>query len=183
MTSLDPGSVTYRFTSAADFYAPAKRRRPGALTRPQRTPRIDSTFDRRSRTAGPRMLETKGADRMKTFSRRTLLRNTGLLGATALLTGGLRGVASADKPLSFSGWVFKPDTVKDYVNFYNQKFGGQVKYEAIPWAKYHPTMETRALAGELVDVMYCNNNNRERRHEHGLIRQADDLPVVGELEQ
>ena len=44
--------------------------------------------------------------------------------------------------------MFKPYTVNDYVKHYNQKFGGQVKYEAIPWAQYHPTMETRALAGE-----------------------------------
>ena len=62
--------------------------------------------------------------------------------------------------------------MKDYVDFFNQKHGGQVKYEAIPWAQYHPTMETRAFAGEIVDVMYCNHNNRERWYENGLIRHG-----------
>jgi hypothetical protein len=69
---------------------------------------------------------------MTTISRRTFLKTSGALGAAAVLGEGLRAPAFADKPISFSGWVFKPDTVKDYVNYYNQKFSGQVKYEAIP---------------------------------------------------
>ena len=120
---------------------------------------------------------------MTTMNRRTFLTNTGLLGASAVLADGLLRPARADKPINFSGWVFKPDTVNDYVKHYNQKFGGQVKYEAIPWAQYHPTMETRALAGEIVDVMYCNHNNRERWYENGLIRPVDDLPGVDELKK
>ena len=114
-------------------------------------------------------------------TRRAFLGKAGLLAASAMLADGLRGIARADKPVNLSGWVFKPDTVKDYVTFYNQKHGGQVKYEAIPWAQYHPTMETRALAGEIVDVMYCNHNNRERWFENGLIRAVDDLPGTDEL--
>src|SRR5439155_1497232 len=87
----------------------------------------------------------------------------------------------ADKPVTFSGWVFKPDTVKDYVTFYNQKFGGQVKYEPLPWVQYRPTMESRALVGELVDVMYCVHNNRQRWYENRLIRPMDDIPGFGTL--
>ncbi len=116
-------------------------------------------------------------------TRRTFLAQTSLLGGAALLAdGGLRP-ASGDRPINFAGWVFKPDTVKDYVDFYNKKFSGQVKYEAIPWAQYHPTMETRAFAGEVVDVMYCNHNNRERWYENGLSRPLDDLPGVDELKK
>src|SRR2546430_17614472 len=111
-----------------------------------------------------------------TLDRRPFLGTTGLAAAAAVLGEGAWRPARADKPINFSGWVFKPDTVKDYVSFYNQKFTGQVKYEAIPWAQYHPTMETRAFAGEIVDVMYCNHNNRERWFESGLIRAVDDLP-------
>jgi multiple sugar transport system substrate-binding protein len=117
-----------------------------------------------------------------TMDRRTFLGHAGL-GASALLASGAWTPAHADKPINFSGWVFKPDTVKDYVNFYNQKYGGQVKYESIPWAQYHPTMETRAFAGEIVDVMYCNHNNRERWFENGLIRAVDDLPGADELKK
>ena len=87
-----------------------------------------------------------------TTTRRAFLGQAGLLAASAVLADGRRGVARADKPVNLSGWVFKPDTVKDYVNFYNQKHGGQVTYEAIPWEQYHPTMETRALEGENVYV-------------------------------
>ena len=120
---------------------------------------------------------------MRTISRRTFLGSAGLLGAATVLADGLGRIAHADKPVTFSGWVFKPDTVKDYVTFYNQKFGGQVKYEPLPWVQYHPTMETRALAGELVDVMYCVHNNRQRWYENGLIRPMDDLPGVEELKR
>ena len=120
---------------------------------------------------------------MTAINRRTFLRNAGLLGASAVLAGGMPRPARADKPVSFSGWVFKPDTVNDYVKLYNQKYNAQVKYEAIPWAQYHPTMETRALAGEIVDVMYCNHNNRERWYENGLIRPVDDLPGTDELKK
>lgn len=120
---------------------------------------------------------------MKTTNRRTFIRNAGLLGASAVLADGMFRAARADKPLNFSGWVFKPDTVKDYVDFYNQKFGGHVKYEPIPWAQYHPTMETRAFAGEVVDVMYCTHNFRERWYENGLIRAIDSLPGVDEMKK
>src|SRR5437867_5939686 len=120
---------------------------------------------------------------MRRMNRRTFLEVAGLAGASTLLAEAFPTAARADKPINFSGWVFKPDTVKDYVNFYNQKFAGQVKYEAIPWAQYHPTMETRAFAGELVDVMYCNHNNRERWFESGLIRAVDDLPGADERQK
>src|SRR6266851_4533231 len=50
-------------------------------------------------------------------------------------------------------------------------------------SEYHPTMETRAFAGEIVDVMYCNHNNRERWFESGLIRAVDDLPGADELKK
>ena len=120
---------------------------------------------------------------MSTISRRRFLGNAGVLGAGAVLAEGALRSARADKPINFSGWVFKPDTVKDYVDFYNKKHGGQVKYEAIPWTAYHPTMETRAFAGEIVDVMYCNHNNRERWYENGLIRPVDDLPGTDELKK
>ena len=121
---------------------------------------------------------------MNPISRRRFLGTAGVLGAGALLAGeGARRPARADKPINFSGWVFKPDTVKDYVDFYNKKHGGQVKYEAIPWASYHSTMETRAFAGEVVDVMYCNSANRERWFENGLIRALDDLPGMDELKK
>jgi multiple sugar transport system substrate-binding protein len=120
---------------------------------------------------------------MKPTTRRSFLQTTSLLGASAVLADGLFGQARADKPVNLAGWVFKPDTVKDYVNVYNQKFGGQVKYEAIPWAQYHPSMETRAFGGDMFDVMYCAHNFRERWYENGLIRPLDDLPGVDELKK
>jgi multiple sugar transport system substrate-binding protein len=120
---------------------------------------------------------------MTMVNRRSFLGAAGLSAAAAVLGDGALRAARADKPVNFSGWVFKPDTVKDYVDFYNKKHGGQVKYDAIPWATYHPTMETRALAGEVVDVMYCNSANRERWVDNGLIRPLDDLPGMDELKK
>ena len=69
---------------------------------------------------------------MTAISRRTFLTTSGALGASLALGDLPQAGAQTGKPVSFSGWVFKPDTVKDYVTFYNQKHGGQVKYEAIP---------------------------------------------------
>ena len=50
---------------------------------------------------------------MNTISRRQLLGNAALLGAGAVMGEGAFRSAHAGKPVSFSGWVFKPDTVKD----------------------------------------------------------------------
>src|SRR2546429_8990774 len=97
---------------------------------------------------------------MRLIDRRMFLGGAGLAAAADVLGDGAFCSARADKPVNFSGWVFKPDTVKDYVDFYNRKHGGQVKYYAVPWATYHPTMETRALSGETDDVMYCNSADR-----------------------
>src|SRR5260370_1994081 len=113
---------------------------------------------------------------MRAISGRPFLGNAGLLGAATVLGDGLGRSAHADKPVTFSGWVFKPDTVKDYVTFYNQKFGGQVKDEPLPWVQYHPTMETRALAGELVYAMNCAPNNRHPSHKNGSIRPLTTPP-------
>ena len=114
---------------------------------------------------------------METTTRRTFLRNVGLFAASALVIEGLHRPALADKPVNFSGWVFKPDTVRDYVGFYNQKFGGQVKYEAIPWAQYHPTMETRAFAGEIVDVMTLREAEARQGQRHPLLAELEQQPV------
>ena len=50
-------------------------------------------------------------------TRRTFLAQAGLLGGAALLGDGAFRPAAADKPVNFAGWVFKPDTVKDYVDY------------------------------------------------------------------
>src|SRR5947208_6904370 len=84
---------------------------------------------------------------MRTIDRRTFLRNTGVLGTWLAASNVLSRAAHADKPITFSGWVFKPDTVTAYVNFYNRKLAGQLKYEPLPSVHCPPTMETRALAG------------------------------------
>ncbi len=78
-------------------------------------------------------------------TRRAFPRQAGIVGGAALVVDGSFRVAAADRPINFAGWVFKPDTVKDYVELYNKKSGGQVKYEAIPWAQYHPTTRRSAL--------------------------------------
>ena len=58
---------------------------------------------------------------MSTISRRKFLGSAGLLGAGAVLADGARRRARADKPLNFSGWVFKPDTVKDHLKSVYQR--------------------------------------------------------------
>ena len=47
--------------------------------------------------------------RMSTIGRRTFLAGVGLVGASTVLADGLRSVAHADKSITFSGWVFKPE--------------------------------------------------------------------------
>ena len=71
-----------------------------------------------------------------------------------MFAGSFPRQAKAANPVKFSGWTFKPDTVKDYVDFYNKTYNAQVQYEPIPWPQYHPTMETRAFAGEVGTAPY-----------------------------
>src|SRR4029453_7582354 len=126
----------------------------------------------------------RGGAFMSPISRRRFLGTAGGLGAEAMrAAGGALRPPRADKPINFSGWVFKPDTVKDYVDFYNKKYGGQGKDEGIPRPKYPPPMETGAFSGEIVDVMYCTHNKRERWFENGLLRPIDDLPGADELKK
>ena len=120
---------------------------------------------------------------MHNVTRRDFLKQTGALGVSAMIAGSLPRLARAANPVQFSGWTFKPDAVKDYVDFYNKTYKADVRYEPIPWPQYHPTMETRAFAGEVVDVMYCTHDNRERWFENELIRPVDDLPGVDELKK
>ena len=89
---------------------------------------------------------------MQTVTRRDFIKQTGALGVSTMIAGSFPRLAKAAKPIKFSGWTFKPDAVKDYVNFYNKTYKAQVQYEPIPWPQYHPTMETRAFAGEVVVV-------------------------------
>ena len=117
-----------------------------------------------------------------TITRRSVLKGTGLLGA-ALATGATFGRARAAQPVKFAGWTFKPETVQDYVTLYNQKFSGDVKYETVPWPQYHPSLETRAFGGDIVDVMYCTHNNRERWYESGMIRGLDELTGMDDLKK
>ena len=116
------------------------------------------------------------------ITRRSVLKGAGLLGAAAA-TGATFGSARAAQTVKFAGWTFKPETVQDYVNLYNQKFSGDVKYETVPWPQYHPSLETRAFGGDIVDVMYCTHNNRERWYESGMIRGLDELSGMDELKK
>src|SRR2546426_9818147 len=111
---------------------------------------------------------------MSRMDRRTFLELAGIAGASTLLAEAFPSSARADKPINFSGWVFKPDTVKDYVDFFYKKHGGQVKYDDVSSATYHPTMDIRAMAGEFMDVMDCNTANRTRRADNYLIRPLAD---------
>ena len=120
---------------------------------------------------------------MSRLDRRTFLKGAGMLGASTALAGaGTRPAPRRQTHQSAAG-SSSPTPSRTTSKFYNQKHGGQVKYEAIPWAQYHPTMETRAFAGEIVDVMYCPHGFRERWHENGLLRKVDDLPGVDELKK
>src|SRR5262249_61548383 len=92
--------------------------------------------------------------------RRSVLRGAGLLAGPMATGAGFRS-ARAGQPVKLAGWTFKPETVQDYVTMYNQKYAAEVKYETVPWPQYHPSLETRAFGGDIVDVMYCTHNNRE----------------------
>jgi len=116
------------------------------------------------------------------ITRRSVLRGAGLLAGT-MATGATFRSARAGQPVKFAGWTFKPETVQDYVTMYNQKYSAEVKYETVPWPQYHPSLETRAFGGDIVDVMYCTHNNRERWFESGMIRGLDDLPGMDELKK
>ncbi len=95
----------------------------------------------------------------------------------AAATGGLlTRRARASTPINLVGWTFRPDMVQAYVDFFNKKYEQQVSYSTLPWPQFHPTLEQRFFANDIVDVMYCTHNNRQRWFENGMIRQLEDLP-------
>ena len=112
-----------------------------------------------------------------TLTRRTFLGTTGVAAAAAVLGEGRLRAARADRSINFAGWVFKPDTVKDYVDYFNKKHGGQVKYDAVPWATYCLKCQELAdlFVGCLREVAIPESDGTERFRGE----RTDDL--VGQL--
>ena len=109
-------------------------------------------------------------------TRRQLLQNAGLLSVAATMGGlGLKSARAAAAPINLVGWTFRPEMVQGYVDFFNKKYEEQVNYSTLPWPQFHPTLEQRFIAGDIVDVMYCTHNNRQRWFEKGMIRNLEDL--------
>jgi multiple sugar transport system substrate-binding protein len=120
---------------------------------------------------------------MQGSTRRDVLAGAGALSLAAALQGVSSGAARAATPISFVGWTFRPDMVQAYVNFFNKTYGEQVNYSTLPWPQFHQTLEARAFAGDIVDVMYCFHSFRERWSQRGVIRALDDLPGADELKK
>lgn len=121
-------------------------------------------------------------DRIHGSTRREFIRNAGL-GALAVAAGGLSrpGLARAAPQIALVGWTFRPDMVQTYIDMFNEKYGEDVDYSTLPWPTFHPTLEQRFFAGEIVDVMYCTHNNRQRWFERGMIRNIEDLEGFDEI--
>lgn len=118
---------------------------------------------------------------MLATTRRQFLAGSGALSLSAAM-GALRP-ARAGAPIQYISWTFRPDMVQSYVDFFNKTFNEQVKYSTLPWPQYHPTLEQRAFANEIVDVMLTFHTFRERWSGNGLIRTLDDLPGVDEIKK
>ncbi|HEV7370717.1 ABC transporter substrate-binding protein [Arenibaculum sp.] len=116
-------------------------------------------------------------------NRREFLAGAGALSLAAAFGGLASGSARAAAPISFVGWTFRPDMVQGYVDLFNEKYGEQVNYSTLPWPQFHQTLEARAFAGDIVDVMYCFHSFRERWSQTGLIRALDDLPGVDAIKK
>ena len=119
---------------------------------------------------------------MRVTNRRDLLAGAGAL-STAAAVGGFPSPARAASPINFIGWTFRPDMVQSYVDFFNKTYSEQVNYSTLPWPQFHQTLEQKAFAGEIVDVMYCFHSFRERWSQTGLIRPLDDLPGIDDIKK
>lgn len=110
---------------------------------------------------------------MLATTRRELLAGAGALSLSAAL--GARSARAAN-PIQYVSWTFRPDMQQTYIDFFNKTYKEDVKYSTLPWPQYHPTLEQRAFAGEIVDVMLTFHTFRERWSQNGLIRTLDELP-------
>lgn len=113
--------------------------------------------------------------------RRQLLKGAGAVSIAAVV-GSLRS-AQAAAPIQYVSWTFRPDMVQGYIDFFNKTYNEQVSYSTLPWPQYHPTLEQRAFANEIVDVMLTFHTFRERWSQNGLIRTLDDLPGVEDIKK
>ena len=122
------------------------------------------------------------------MDRRGFLRNTALLGATAL-TSSLVSLPFAHaqdfKPASgetvyFRGWQFRTDVVQSNVNTYNKTFDGKVDYATVT-GDYPAIMEKALIANEALDVLYANPSSAVRYSGGGWVLPASELANVQEI--
>ncbi|MBN8998739.1 MAG: carbohydrate ABC transporter substrate-binding protein [Rhizobiales bacterium] len=122
------------------------------------------------------------------MGRRSFMRTSALLGATAL-TPGLVGSAFAQtidfKPTSgetvyFRGWQFRTDVVQGNVDLYNKTFGGKVDYATVT-GDYPAIMEKSLIANENLDVLYANPSSAVRYNGGGWVLPASELPNGEEI--
>jgi len=122
------------------------------------------------------------------MDRRSFLRNTALLGATALTSSlvSLPFAQAADfKPTSgetvyFRGWQFRTDVVQGNVDNYNKTFGGKVDYATVT-GDYPAIMEKALIANEALDVLYANPSSAVRYNGGGWVLPASELPDAQEI--
>jgi ABC-type glycerol-3-phosphate transport system substrate-binding protein len=118
---------------------------------------------------------------MLATTRRGLLAGAGALSLSAAM-GSIRS-AKAAAPIQYVSWTFRPDLQQANVDFFNKTHNEDVKYSTLPWPQYHPTLEQRAFAGEIVDVAQTFHTFRERWSQNGLIRTLDELPGADEIKK
>lgn len=120
---------------------------------------------------------------MLATTRRGLLSGAGALSMAAAFGALSTGRARAATPINYVSWTFRPDMVQSYVDFFNKTYNEQVTYSTLPWPQYHQTLEAKAFAGDIVDVMNCFHTFRERWSQNGVIRTLDDLPGAADIKK
>lgn len=128
-------------------------------------------------------------DSGRTISRRQFLKATGavagLTAASALIPGcapGQQAGEEATGPLSLVGWSYRPAIVEEYLKVFQSQFDEQVNFQPVA-GNYAPTVETKLIGGEHIDVIYVHTDQINRWIKAGWIRDIEEISEVNEIKE
>lgn len=98
--------------------------------------------------------------------------------------GGDKGKAApagTDEPLHFYAWLFMPDKIEEYNQYFEEHWDEQTEVHILPNLGYVPAMQVKIMGGVRMDVMYNFSWNQLRWINVGWAADLTDKPGVDEI--
>lgn len=120
-------------------------------------------------------------------SRRQFLKATGALAGLTAASVLVPGCGPAQQtapdstgPLSFVGWSYRPAVVEDYLAVFREQYDEEVQFQPVA-GNYPPTVETKLIGGEPIDVVWLHTDQINRWKKAGWVRDIEGISEVKEI--